>query len=273
VFGFKLWYSGVRGKTRCDLCGREVDEVASPGWFSFQLWCARCLRAAGRNRWSDELLLERRKRANDVLAQMSVVAEGTAMGWDSEGHGQPESRGPISEESIDRQAERDPGDCPPESRSLYDHWACRFARAWNQPERLLYWVLLAEEKLERIRRTPLPVHELPTGDNLTDLIATSRGSPAEVAARFARYGVTMSHVRRVRPVQRRDPETGDLWLWPPPERETSLSPEARKRMKAEAQEVALRMLAEGQSQNRVSEATGIPGRTLRRILNGERDVE
>jgi hypothetical protein len=273
VFGFKLWYSGVRGKTRCDLCGREVDEVASPGWFSFQLWCARCLRAAGRNRWSDELLLERRKRANDVLAQMSVVAEGTAMGWDSEGHGQPESRGPISEESIDRQADRDPGDCPPESRSLYDHWACRSrARGTSRSGSCIGCCSRRRSSsgsaAHRCRFTSCrPATTSPT------LIATSRGSPAEVAARFARYGVTMSHVRRVRPVQRRDPETGDLWLWPPPERETSLSPEARKRMKAEAQEVALRMLAEGQSQNRVSEATGIPGRTLRRILNGERDVE
>jgi hypothetical protein len=219
----------------------------------------------------DDLLLERRKRANDVLAQMSVVAEGTAMGWDSEGHGQPESRGPISEESIDRQAERDPGDCPPESRSLYDHWACRFARAWNQPERLLYWVLLAEEKLERIRRTPLPTDELPSGSKLTDRIVNSRGSPAEVAARFARFGVTMSHVRRERTIQRKDPETGKPWVWPSEEQLRGMTSEARERAKEYAREVALEMWdgGKGESQRRISEATGIPRATLQRMLNGE----
>jgi hypothetical protein len=216
-----------------------------------------------------DLLAERQERARAVLAQMSVVAEGTAMGWDSEGHGQPESRGPISEESIDRQAERDPGDCPPESRSLYDHWACKFARAWEQPERLLYQVLLAEEKLGRIRRTPPIAQELPTNERLTDAIATSRGSPAEVAARYARHKVTMSHVRTVRRQQRRDPETGKPLLWPHESSTGSMSREAVERAKEYAREVALEMLGEGVSQNRVSEATGIPGRTLRRIIAGD----
>jgi hypothetical protein len=216
-----------------------------------------------------DLLLERQERARTVLAQMSVVAEGTAMGWDSEGHGQPESRGPVSEESIDRQAERDPGDCPPESRSLYDHWRCRFDRAWNQPERLLYWVLLAEEKLERIRRTPLPTDELPSGSKLTDRIVNSRGSPAEVAARFARFGVTMSHVRRERTIQRKDPETGRPWLWPHESTSGAMTSEARERAKEYAREVALEMWNEGrgESQRRISEATGIPRATLQRMLN------
>src|SRR4051812_3420347 len=167
------------------------------------------------------------QRARNVLAQLAIVAEGNASRMDVEGHGAPDSRPPISPEAIDR--ERDQKGCPPESKSLYDHWRCVFERAWNQPERLLYWVLLAEERLVRIRRTPLPTYELPAGEALTDLIATSKGSPAEVAARFARFSVTMSHVRTVRTVQRRDPETGERWLWPSSDERSALSAEGRER--------------------------------------------
>jgi DNA invertase Pin-like site-specific DNA recombinase len=146
-------------------------------------------------------------------------------------------------------------------------------RAWNQPERLLYWVLLAEEKLERIRRTPLPTDELPSGAKLTDRIVNSRGSPAEVAARFARFGVTMSHVRRERTIQRKDPETGKPWLWPP-RSSCAGCPRRRERAKEYAREVALEMWdgGKGESQRRISEATGIPRATLQRMLGRVRVI-
>lgn len=47
MFGIKLWFTP--GKTGCYRCGRMAD-LASPGWFSGQLWCARCLRETGRDR-------------------------------------------------------------------------------------------------------------------------------------------------------------------------------------------------------------------------------
>lgn len=207
------------------------------------------------------------QRARDVLAQMSTVSEGNATAWDTGGHGQAGSREPVPADAIDREAERNPSDCPPEARSLYDHWLCRIARAWNDPERLLYWVLLAEDRLIAVRKTRPPAYELPAGSKLTDLIATSRGSPAEIAARFARHGVTMAHVRTVRRVQRRDPETGTPWLWPHESMTGSMSSEAKERAKAYALEVAERMTGEGESQRRISEATGIPRATLQRILD------
>jgi hypothetical protein len=214
----------------------------------------------------DSLLHERRQRARAVLSQFSIISEGTAMGWDSEGSVQPGSRGPVSEDAIDREAERNPGDCPPESKSLYDHWRCKFARAWNDEERLLYQVLLAEERLGRIRRSPPIAQELPTGERLTDAIATSRGAPADIAARYARHQVTMSHVRTVRLRQRRDPETGDPWLWPHESMNGMMSSEAKERAKEYAREVAIEMAAAGESQRRISEAIGIPRATLQRML-------
>jgi hypothetical protein len=46
MLGIKLWYSpGTKG---CARCGSKDGPLASPGWFSFQLWCARCLRETGR---------------------------------------------------------------------------------------------------------------------------------------------------------------------------------------------------------------------------------
>jgi hypothetical protein len=130
-------------------------------------------------------------------------------------------------------------------------------------------VLLAEEKLGRIRRTPPIAQELPTNERLTDAIATFRGSPAEAAAHFARHGVTFSHVRTVRRQQRRDPETGKPWLWPFESPSSPMTSEARERAKEYAREVALEMAEAGESQRRISEATGIPRATLQRMLEGE----
>ena len=45
MFGVKLWFDpGVKG---CYRCGAKRP-LASPGWFSGQLWCARCLTITGR---------------------------------------------------------------------------------------------------------------------------------------------------------------------------------------------------------------------------------
>lgn len=41
MFGWKIWYTP--GKTGCYRCG-AMEELASPGWFSGVLWCARCLK-------------------------------------------------------------------------------------------------------------------------------------------------------------------------------------------------------------------------------------
>jgi hypothetical protein len=45
MFGIKLWHTP--GTTGCNRCGAKRP-LASPGWFSMQLWCARCLRETGR---------------------------------------------------------------------------------------------------------------------------------------------------------------------------------------------------------------------------------
>ena len=45
MFGIKLWYTP--GNHGCDRCGSKDGLLASPGFFTMQLWCARCLRKAG----------------------------------------------------------------------------------------------------------------------------------------------------------------------------------------------------------------------------------
>jgi hypothetical protein len=189
------------------------------------------------------------QRARDVLAQLAIISEGTATAWDVEGHGQAGSRAPVSAEQIDSTTA---GSGPPaKERSLHDHWAWKFQHA-KSDEQLYYYVLLAEEDLATRRRNPGPAHDLPTGSQLSDRIGTSRGPAAEAAARFARHGVTIAHVKKLRRDYRRDPETGTPWLWPG-------WPEA-------AEERAREMIEGGESYRRIRDATGIPLGTLSRML-------
>lgn len=216
----------------------------------------------------DDLL---HQRAYDVLAQLSLISEGTATRWDVEGHGAAESREPINVEAIDKAREREgePGP-PPKSRSLYDYYAHWFTVSWRNDERLLYWVASAEEDVERRRRTGQPQRELATGDDRSKQILKMRGPAAEVAAKV---GVNIAHIKTLRLDARHDPLTGDPWLWPHESMTSSMTSEAKERAKAYAQQVAVEMVEAGVSQRRVSEATGIPGRTLRRMLNGERPID
>lgn len=222
------------------------------------------------------------QRARDVLARLSVVAEGTATAWDpvaqpdrptaagpglrtriaqptapAGGHAPAESREPVNLRSIDM---RPSGEhAPPKERSLHDHWRWKFKRAWHDRDRLLYYVLLAEEDLaSRHHPSARGALEVPEGT-----ILTFRGSVPEAAARF---GVQMAYVRTLRRNNRRDPETGEPWLWPSSDERSALSSAARERLRAEALGLARGMLAEDESQRRVSEATGIPRATLQRLF-------
>lgn len=222
------------------------------------------------------------QRARDVLAQLSITAEGTSTAWDpvaqldrptsggsglrtrisqptapAGGHAPAESRAPVNLNAVDP---RPSGEhAPPKARSLYDHWRWKFEHA-RDDETLLMYVLNAEEDLAK-RRHPGMGRAAASAEVTEGTILSFRGPPAEAAARFKE---TMDYIRTVRRRNRQDPETGDLWLWPAPS--DSRSPYVIERLKEEAREVAREMAAGGASQVRISEATGMPRATLQRVL-------
>lgn len=196
------------------------------------------------------------QRARDVLAKLSIVAEGSTTSMDTDGsHEAPDSRPPLS---LERVTDQPAGRLPSRWDDPHGHWQMRFRSAWEKPERLYYFVLLAEEDLA-CRHHPgmRGAREATEGE-----ILAFRGSVAEAAARFT---VTMGYMRTVRLRNRLDPETGDPWVWPDRERVAQLPAAAVAREKEHALDVARGMLGVGLSQRRVSEATGIPRGTLQRL--------
>jgi hypothetical protein len=194
------------------------------------------------------------QRALDVLAKLSVVAEGTTTKMDADsGHGAPDSRPPVNVERIaaGRSAISPFAD-------LHGHWRQRFESAWDRPDRLYYFVLLAEEALACAHHPGQRGVREPTESE----ILAFRGSLPELAARF---GVTMAYGQTVRLRNRQDPVTGEEWLWPDREKRDRLTSEAFERAKEQALERARAMLAGGASQRRACEATGIPRGTLQRV--------
>lgn len=204
------------------------------------------------------------QRARDLLAKLSIVAEGKVSYQDpiaqaetpvastpglrtriaqptppAGGHQSGGSRAPVNLERIDD------GNVP---RSRFDYWLNRFSATWWNDEKLLYEVTKAEDELERVQRTPLPTGDLPSGSKLTERILATRGPAAEVAAKFARFGVTIANVKKERFEHAHDPETGIPW------------PVNRER----AMELALALAAERPrpSYRRIREITGVPTMTL-----------
>lgn len=171
---------------------------------------------------------------------------------DSDGaHQAADSRPPVNLNAIRPGATH--------ATDLHGRWRDRFARYWDRPDRLFYVVLLAEEDLAASHHPgKRGVLEATEGT-----ILAFRGSVSEAAARF---GVNMEYVETLRRRNRLDPESGVPWLWPSREEVARLPAVAIERRKGHALEVARGMLAEGLSQRRVSEATGIPRGTLQRSL-------
>jgi hypothetical protein len=194
-----------------------------------------------------------RQRARDVLAKLSVVAEGSTTKMDADsGHGAPDSRPPVN---VERIAAGRTAISP--FADLHGHWRQRFESAWDRPDRLYYFVLLAEEALACAHHPGKGgVREAPESE-----ILAFRGSPEEAAARFK---VTVEWVEVTRYRRRQDPKTGDPWWWPSREEAADLTTAEVKRRKDNALDTARRLMAEGASQRRACEATGIPRGTLQR---------
>jgi hypothetical protein len=245
------------------------------------------LRASARTGRCPARVNDLHQRARQVLAQLSIVAEGKVSYRDpiaqaaltvertpglrtrieqgappAGGHASGGSRPPSNVEHIDTNSPA--ARVPSAYHDLHGHWRARFAHSWDKPEQLYLCVLLAEEALAA-RHHPGRRGSLNEATE-SDLLAF-RGSPAEAAARFT---VPMEYMRTLRERNRQDPETGERWLWPARDERGVLSPEARERLKAEARQVAVEMAAAGESYRRIRDRTGIPMGTLSALLNNPR---
>ncbi|MGI8439995.1 MAG: hypothetical protein ACR2NV_07340 [Thermoleophilaceae bacterium] len=150
-----------------------------------------------------EVVLEIRQRS--VLAEMQFLSESPGASFVTTQKRAPKKEGtPPSGARHDRS---DNPDAPPEkNRSLYDHYAFRFARAdTTRKKRLLCW--LAERDLDhhvRGNRRTLEGKE----ERDARILSEYAGLDATEAAIFE--GVGERHVRQLRSAKGRDPALGHL---------------------------------------------------------------